>query len=215
MEIYFNRFALVAFALALASHALIFTLSPNFEKPISSDSHVFTVNIFKQITPPAPVIEIPKEPLVSEPIEAKEAGIQNENEVKQEPAKQPVISTLESEKSKTISGPISVIDMRNFINQDAKGFVSNNEDVIEHLNQTFEPKLERQAAIKNNRSAQNQALLTGVGARTDENGKRTCYAVIYNFSSSLAEPNVVYKDCTPDKKFEFDLNAPNNGWAER
>jgi len=215
VKIYFNRFALVAFALALASHALIFTLSPNLENPISSDSHVITVNIFKQTTPPTPIIESPKEPQVSEPIEAKEAVIQNENEVPQEPVKQPVISTLESEKSKAISGPISVIDMRNFINQDAKGFVSNNEDVIEQLNQTFEPKLERQAAIENNRSAQNQALLTGVGARTNENGKRTCYAVIYNFSSPLAEPNVLSRDCTPEKKFEFDLNAPNNGWAKR
>jgi len=48
-----------------------------------------------------------------------------------------------------------------------------------------------------------------------QDGRVTCAVRTLNMLDVTASSNYVYKDCTPEKKFELNLNQPNNGWTNR
>ena len=200
---------ILAIFLALISHALLLLFRVSFTPPEVSQAVAINVRLQEEL------IESAEQKSEPEP-QKQELKEEPSQQAKQIPSISPtevIVKTVEpAEATSTTTAPIRLSDFKNAIIQDAKNYFSNNPDKLDALDKTFEFKSNKQAPVGGDiKEAQVQFHQRDGGRTIDENGKHTCSAIVRDLTSAKTGDYTVFSDCTPKKKFELDLNAPNNG----
>ena len=206
----------IALVLAFISHTLLLLLKVSFSPPDVQQNLPITVRLQEEIIEPTEQKSEPEPQKQSKEIEKQELKKEPSQQAKPKPSISPrevITKTAEpTEETTTTTAPIRLSDFKNVIIQDAKNYFSKNPDKLDALDKTFEFKSTKQAPVTGeSKEAQAQFRQRDGGRTIDENGKHTCFAIIRDLSSAQTDDFKVFTDCTPKKKFELDLDAPNNG----
>ncbi|MEM7360428.1 MAG: hypothetical protein AAF431_15130 [Pseudomonadota bacterium] len=143
---------------------------------------------------------------------------ENQREITQPKVNQPVVVAQPYDKS-TSSVRIPSVHSQafeNFLQQETQAQIERNQEQLQMFDQSFaSPGIRAPAEPTSRRTLVRHLSRTGVGMTEDEKGNRTCYALMHNMLDATAAPAILGKDCTPPRKFELDLEKPNNGWMDR
>lgn len=107
--------------------------------------------------------------------------------------------------------------IQKFVDQETELYRQENPESVNIFSQTFEPSGSATNNVLGTDSVHERAEIRGIGvfATQDKTGNRTCYAETLDLLDPAASSSSVGKDCTPKKKFDLQINKPNNGWTER
>ena len=208
------------FNLKLAGCAAVLLHVCLFYVQISGETYDNPKDVLKTLNV---VLKRVKEEPVSEPTlleekpqvtQSPEPQLKEERETADIRKEKPEIVLQTSEKKeKSISVPsLDSKEFESIINEINELSIQNNPEQLEKFNHSFEPPKTDSPAQRNSEVEFSQHLRSaGVGMIINEDGSRTCYALIQNPWDVAAQPSVLSRDCTPKKKFKLDLNAPHNG----
>lgn len=202
--------------LALISHAVLLLINFSLQAPLSLQNvfkkEPLNVQLQKQdVKEPELEVETQEqtiEPQVIEPQETELEPVQVISRVPNRLDNEPVVKVDNQKPNNTIT----INEFKRSIISEAADYVKTNSKLMDDVDETFEYKTSKQVELSLNQAdAVLQASLTGVGKTITKDGRHSCYAIIYDFSTPFAGESKTWQDCTPKKKFILDMNAPDNG----
>ena len=218
---------LFAFCLALLLHTLFLSRtwlpssdsSTAIEKPLS-------VLLIKDTEEPDLKPESQEE--VIEPIEERPAPEKNIEEhlvntpkEELEPTVEIIVDQASSEDKESkievtqIQTSLNSRSFSRFIESETKNYAEEAPESVSKFDKTFAPQQYYKSPEELNPLSPKYTKPTRTDYAIERNGKRTCLLRIVNMLDITKGDSFVAQDCTPEKKFELDLNKPQNGWTKR
>ncbi len=206
---------LLAGSLAVLTHALLITTTLQTSKPVTRSAHTVSVTLLKeeQEEDRAPKEEPSSadDQVAQQAKEFADTDVVSEIEVGDE-GPEPTLETPKVRIQTSISGDL----LKKFVQSETRRYQKKNPASVSQFSNTFIKTVEKVEEIElDSREARAYIRGTSNFATQDKHGNRTCYGKIENFQDITAGPSYVANDCTPLKKFELNLNKPNNGWMNR
>ena len=97
-----------------------------------------------------------------------------------------------------------------FIESETKAYVEKAPESVNRFDKTFAPQEYDQAIEELSPLSPKYTTPSRTDYAYEHNGKRTCVLRVVNALDIIEGDYFVYGDCSPDKKFELDLNKPRN-----
>lgn len=204
-----------ALVLAVVVHGLLLLIRFSYQPMTQVENQVLTVN-FQSEQQTAPN-------LVTDEQQAEDPQVVDPKP-KQAPAKATIVlQAADDSKEPTIAIQTSINSnaFKRLIQQETDDYREANPSSVSEFSKTFDEVTREVEEIPlMNKEGLAEAARTGVFMSQDKHGNRRCFASASKLLSggghaeSLAGV-MLGKDCTPKKKFELNLNKPNNGWMDR
>ena len=216
--------------LALTAAALlhVFILSRTLLAPEfpSLQKKTLTVTIFEEkLQQPEPEPEQAKEAPAEEPIKdiVEPTPLLPSAEAEPNPEAVPIADDLvvatkpakESEAIVMIQISSQSTLFKRWLKSETDSFANQAPESVGKFDQTFEATPVYESPEELSPYRRNSVPRASTTFKTEYKGKRTCYVKDMNLLDISASPLLVTKDCTVEKKFDLQLNQPNNGWADR
>ncbi len=127
-----------------------------------------------------------------------------------------IVAKASSQTTDKLQLSLNSKEFRRFLKSETERNSKQAQESIANFNQSFEaPPLQDYAEELSPYHADSIQKGGNNDFALAQDGKVTCGVRTLNMLDVTASPNYVFKDCTPDEKFDLKLNQPNNGWTNR
>ncbi len=205
-----NRVLLVAVTLAVLAHSSLLLITLDDYDLTQIENQTLSISLVKEDPKPPPEPkQAQTEKLQINPVQIEEVTAAQQDDDLVDEAKTRIQTSLMSNAFKS------------FVQRETDNYRNANPDSVEEFSTTFDETITNYENIPlQTKRGLAQARATGVFMIQNKNGGRTCGASVPQLLSGSGHDDgstemFLGKDCTPEKKFELNLNKPNNGWMDR
>jgi len=200
---------LIALAAAVLVHVLVLTVKLTFKEPPSTRSLALNIQLREEL------IE-KKEQIVEQEQPKQQPSPKEETVAPRPPIPNDIIVTeksVEDSPTPKLQLQINSDEFQRFLHRETRTHSDAKPQTIDRFSLTFEESVEQKNILTNDSiKARAQIRSHGNFSTQDKDGKRTCYAQIFDLLDTIeGAPSYTTRDCTPEKKFDLKLNEPNNG----
>lgn len=201
---------MIALAMAALAHIAVLAVKFSYQQVASSTESIISVQLISEPEEDKEEIETAKPVHSTKPKPNQETPLPIPRDII---VAKPSTETAAEPKLKLQTNSDQ---FKRFLQQETDNYRVDNPQTVTEFSQTFEQSIIEDTSMVND-TPEARAQLRGIGvfAKQDKQGNRTCYGQIFNMLDVSAAPSYVGKDCTPEKKFELNMNKPNNGWMDR
>ena len=138
----------------------------------------------------------------------EEASLSNIDSIVDQPSSKSSSSLVTTTKIQT---SLNSKDFVRFIESETENYAEDRPKSVSGFGETFAPEEYYKSPEElNPRNPNYRPPAYRTDYAIESKGKRTCVLKIVNLLSTGGGDGFVYSDCTPEKKFELDLNKPKN-----